>query len=107
MASELASYWHPIELDHGKVVELYSAYSDEGARYKFDFVINPNLPPDCVELWLESQPPSEGGFYKSDPVFRPKNVPDNFVLVRVYPQGDFLGYVYLDKNVVEGLHGRK
>ena len=64
-------------------MELYSAYSNEAARYKFDFVINPNLPPDCVELWPESQPPPEGGFYKSDPVFRPKNVPDNFILVKV------------------------
>jgi hypothetical protein len=49
----------------------------------------------------------EGGFYKSAPVFRPKNVPDNFILVKVYQYGDFLGYIYLDKNVVEGLHGRK
>jgi hypothetical protein len=106
VAKELASYWHPIELDNGKVVEVYSAYSDEAARNKFDFVINPNLPLDCVELWPEGKPP-EGGFYKSDPIFRPKNVPDNFILVKVYQQGDFLGYVYLDKNVVEGLHGRK
>jgi hypothetical protein len=106
VARELASYWHPIELDNGNVVELYSAYSDEAARNRFDFLINPNLPPDCVELWPEGKPP-EGGFYKSDPAFRPKNVPDNFILVKVYQQGDFLGYVYLDKNVVEGLHGRK
>jgi hypothetical protein len=106
VARELASRWHPIELDDGNVVEVYSAYSDEAARNKFDFVINPNLPPDCVELWPEGEPP-EGGFYKSHPVFRPKNVPDNFILVKVYQYGDFLGYVYLDKNAVEGLHGRK
>jgi hypothetical protein len=103
---ELASHWHSIELDGGNVVEVYSAYSDEAARNKFDFVINPNLPPDCVELSPEGKPP-EGGFYKSDPVLRPNNVPDNFILVEVYQHGDFLGYVYLDKNVVEGLHGRK
>ena len=31
VARELASYWHPIELDDGNVVELYSAYFDEAA----------------------------------------------------------------------------
>jgi Dolichyl-phosphate-mannose-protein mannosyltransferase len=106
VARELASHWHTIELDDGNVVEVYSAYSDEVARNKFDFVINPNLPPDCVELSPEGKPP-KGSFYKSDPLFRPKNVPDNFILVKVYQHGDFLGYVYLDKNAVEGLHGRK
>jgi hypothetical protein len=106
VALELASHWRSIELNDGNVVEVYSPYSDEAARTDFDFVMNPNLPPDCVELWPQRKP-AELGFYKSHAVFMPKNVPDNFVLVKVYQQGDFLGYVYLDTSVVEGLHGRK
>jgi hypothetical protein len=67
---------------------------------------NPNLPPDSVELSPDVKPP-DGAYYKSPPEDKPSNVPDDYVLIKVYQRAAVLGWCYMNKAKVERLHTAK
>jgi hypothetical protein len=72
------------------------------------FVINPNMPDDSVELVPEYQEVA-GVFAKEKPSERPPGVPLTWVLVSVYQCVDenhsrFLGWTYMDADFVNFLH---
>ena len=70
------------------------------------FTPNPKLPPDAVELSASEQP-SKSDYFPTRPKARPANVPDDFVLVRVFHRGKFIGWSYLPKDGVVALHKPK
>jgi tetratricopeptide (TPR) repeat protein len=97
IGDELAKEWVRIP---GTQIEIYvnSAKTRVAA-----YVPNPNLPPDCVELSPEVKI-KDGDFYTEPPQFKPANVPDTCVLVKVYQRGKLLGWLYIEKSDVERLH---
>jgi hypothetical protein len=56
-----------------------------------------------VELAADS--PSKDAFYNNLPKRRPPNVPNNYVLVRVFQGKKFLGWGYMNAQAVNFLHG--
>jgi hypothetical protein len=101
----MASHWYPVQTADGTTVEVLSENGD-AMRNQSDYAPNPDLPPDCVELAPEAKP-ADGGYYKSPPAFKPRNIPASFILVKVYQHGAFLGWGYMDKSDVERLHMAK
>jgi hypothetical protein len=83
-----------------------NTYGQEPATHysNHKYVRNTALPPDCVELAVDS--PSQG-FYRTPPKERPANVPPTYVLVQVFVQdGQFIGWIYMEADVVRFLHGQ-
>jgi hypothetical protein len=68
------------------------------------YMPNPNLPPDCVEVSPDVKLNPGKDFWTEPPQFKPGNVPDSCVLVKVYQRGALLGWVYMEKSDVERLH---
>ena len=84
-----------------------NSYAEEPATHHYNhrYVRNATLPPDCVELAADS--PRKDVFYSKPPTKRPANVPNGYVLVRVFQGGTFLGWGYMDAEAVNFLHGAK
>jgi hypothetical protein len=82
-----------------------NSYSEEPATHYYNhlYVRNTTLPPACVELAADS--PRKDVFYNKPPTKRPANVPNSYVLVRVFQGGKFLGREYMDAVAVDFLHG--
>jgi hypothetical protein len=82
-----------------------NSYSEEPATHYYNhlYVRNTTLPPACVELAADS--PRKDVFYNKPPTKRPANVPNSYVLVRVFQGGKFLGWEYMDAVAVDFLHG--
>jgi hypothetical protein len=70
------------------------------------FTPNPKLPPDAVEL-SASEHPDKSDYFATRPKLHPANVPDDFVAVRVFHRGKFIGWSWLPKEGVAQLHKRK
>jgi hypothetical protein len=70
------------------------------------FTPNPKLPPDAVEL-SASERPDKSYYFQIRPKLRPANVPDDFVAVRVFHRGKFIGWSWLPKDGVAALHKPK
>jgi hypothetical protein len=66
---------------------------------------NPGLPPDSVEL-APAQKPVHSHFYHKPPDRKPSKVPGDFVLVKVYQGGKFIGWQYMQEKEVARLHSR-
>ena len=75
---------------------------------KMDSAFTPNskLPPDAVEL-SASEHPGKSDYFATRPKLRPANVPDDFVAVRVFHRGRFIGWSWLPKAAVAALHESK
>lgn len=71
----------------------------------YTYMPNPGLPADCVEL-APGQEPVDSHFYHTPPVYKPSNVPSDFVLVKVYQGVKFLGWQYMQTKQVARLHSR-
>ena len=70
------------------------------------FTPNPKLPPDAVELSASEQP-QKSDYFATRPKDRPANVPEDFILVRVFHRGKVIGWSYLPKDAVAALHKPK
>ena len=71
-----------------------------------NYLRNPNLLPDSVELLPDVRAPV-GAHYKSPPEHKPGNVPNSYVLTKVYQHGALLSCCYMDKSEVAKLHMAK
>lgn len=54
-----------------------------------------------------SSTPRKDVFYGKPPTKRPANVPNSYVLMRVFQGGTFLGWGYMDAEPVNFPHGAK
>jgi tetratricopeptide (TPR) repeat protein len=111
VGEEEAKHWHPMEIDVGNgsvAAEQRDAVPPSGGatRSQAHYAQNSNLPPDCIELSPEEKP-RDGDYYQTPPEHKPGNVPDSYVLTKVYQHGVFLGWCYMDKSAVERLHMAK
>jgi hypothetical protein len=99
VGEEAAKQWVRIPGTAG--VEVYVKPAE-----KFDatYVPNPNLPPDCVEASPDAKLTAGQHYWTSPPAFKPGNVPDTCVLVKIYQRGALLGWVYMEKSDVDRLH---
>ena len=70
------------------------------------FTPNPKLPPDAVELSASEQP-NKSDYFDTRPKLRPANVPDDFIAIRVFHRGKFIGWSWLPKEGVAQLHKPK
>jgi hypothetical protein len=70
------------------------------------FTPNPKLPPDAVELSASEQP-EKSDYFATRPKLRPANVPDDYILVKVFHRGKVVGWSYLPKDAVTALHKPK
>jgi hypothetical protein len=70
------------------------------------FTPNPKLPADAVEL-SSSEQPGKSDYFPTRPKLRPANVPEDYMLVRVFHRGKFIGWSYLPKEGVAALHKPK
>ena len=61
------------------------------------FTPNPKLPADAVDL-SASEHPDKSDYFATRPKVRPANVPDDFIAVRVFHRGEFIGWSYLPKD---------
>jgi hypothetical protein len=105
VGEEEAKHWHPMKINPSDVgsTELAAQPSNEANKHEATYVQNPKLPPDCVELSPDIKP-RDGDYYQSPPEHKPGNVPDSYVLTKVYQHGALLGWCYIDKSDVERLH---
>jgi hypothetical protein len=99
--AEEAKRWHPVKLDDGNLIEMKQPDAVGSSGH---YIPNPNLPPDCVELSRDAKPRQGDYWTSSPPLHRPSNVPDNFVLTKVYRRSALIGWCYMDKSEVERLH---
>ena len=76
---------------------------EQAEAHEHNFVFNPNLPADAVEI-APSEKPSPGEFYEIPPAKRPANIPNNYSLTRVFQGKAFLGWVYQPREFVAALH---
>jgi hypothetical protein len=83
------------------------AYVKPAEKSEHTYVPNPNLPPDCVEVSSDVKLNPGQDFWTEPPQFKPGNVPDSCVLVKVYQRGALLGWVFMEKSAVERLHMTK
>jgi hypothetical protein len=83
------------------------AYVKPAKKVRASYVANPNLPPDCVEVSLDVKLNPGQDFWTAPPQFKPGNMPDSCVLTKTYQRGELLGWVYMEKSEVEGLHAAK
>lgn len=63
------------------------------------FTPNPKVPPDAVELSASER--------QTRPQLPPANVPDDFIALRIFHRGKFVGWSYLPKDSVGALHKPK
>jgi hypothetical protein len=82
--------------------------STERTAKKMDsaFTPNPNLAPDAVELSASEQP-DNSDYFPTRPKLRPANIPGDFIAVRVFHRGKFIGWSWLPKEGVAQLHKPK
>jgi len=75
---------------------------------KMDSAFTPNtkLPPDAVEL-SANEHPDKSDYFATRSKLRPANVPDDFIPVRVFHGGKFIGWSWLPKDGVAALHKPK
>jgi hypothetical protein len=95
------------ELPTGK--DGYAELPDTAERREHNYAINTSLLADAVELESEVMP-NKAEFYQPPipyPMPHPANVPATYVLVRVYwgRSLQFIGYIWLDADMVNYLHG--
>jgi hypothetical protein len=74
-----------------------------------EFIDNPTLPPDAVQVAPEYQEAIREFCYREKPTERPIGIPPTCVLVSVYQRVEgkqmrFLGWTYLDAEFVNELH---
>jgi hypothetical protein len=88
------------------------AAQDVGVWNDHNYVPNAMLPFDIVQL-ADEDVINDGDFYQAHPKTRPVNVPSPFVLVEVYQHREysgtglvFVGFIYLDADKVNILHGK-
>ena len=70
------------------------------------FTPNPKLPSDAVELSAGEQP-NKSDYFDTRPKLRPVIVPADYVAVRVFHRGKFIGWTYMSKEAVAQLHKPK
>jgi hypothetical protein len=77
----------------------------EAVAKKMDSAFTPNakLPLDAVQL-SSSEQPARSDYFPTRPKTRPANVPPDFIVVRVFHRGKFIGWSYLPKEGVAALH---
>lgn len=74
-----------------------------GKKMDSAFTPNSKLPIDAVEL-STSEHPDKSDYFQTRPKIRPANVPEDFVAVRVFHRGKFIGWSWLPKAGVAALH---
>jgi hypothetical protein len=74
-----------------------------GKKMDSAFTPNSKLPPDAVEL-STSEHPDKSDYFQTRPKIRPANVPEDFVAVRVFHRGKFIGWSWLPKAGLAALH---
>jgi len=89
--------------DDGRSVDGFRVVSEPAVMREHDYIVNTLLPPDAVELYPDDEVIRADFF--ATPVPRPPNIPATFVLARVFWHDEFIGYVWLDADVVNELHG--
>jgi hypothetical protein len=72
-------------------------------RSEHEYKFNPNLPADAIEL-APTEQPKVGDYYEAPPEKRPINVSNDYVLTRIFQGTTFLGWGYMPKKTVAGLH---
>ena len=70
---------------------------------KDQFTPNSKLPPDAVELSASAHP-DKSDYFPARPKSRPRNIPQDYIAVRVYHRGKLIGWSYLPKDGVTLLH---
>jgi hypothetical protein len=73
-----------------------------------NFVVNPSLPANMIELSPDSVE-REDEFFKTKPTERPANIPDNWTLIEVWQKQAatmrFLGWAYMSAENIKRYHG--
>jgi hypothetical protein len=81
----------------------------DALAHEFTYRINADMPRDAVELSPE-QAWAASDFYDEPPAVHPPNVPATFVAVQVFQRNDdqwrFIGWIFLDADEVNALHGK-
>jgi hypothetical protein len=88
-----------------------SAHGQESIAHTHYYTPNELLSKDVVELAFYEEV-NPGDFFSQRPVERPTDIPPAFVLVWVYQAQEdgsmrFVGWEYMDAEVVNELHSRK
>jgi len=74
-----------------------------GVPKEYAFTPNPDLPADAVEL-SSTKHSGKSDYFLTRPQGRPSNVPDDYVAVRVFRRGKFIGWTFMSKEAVAMLH---
>lgn len=96
----------------GAVVMGVTAVAQDGLWHTFDWMQNPYLPLDTVELAQWETQWTTADFWQIKPTTRPLNVPAEYVLVKVFQQRKeggwmFAGWFYMEPTMVNWLHERQ
>jgi hypothetical protein len=102
VGDELAKQWVKVP---GTDMEI--AVEPAEKRDDAVYVPNANLPPDCVEVSPEVTLNAGQDYWTQPPQFKPGNVPDSCVLVKVYQRGAVLGWIYMKKRMLRGFTQQK
>jgi hypothetical protein len=90
---------------HGDDWTLDSGPTPQPIAKKMDsaFTSNPKLPPDAIEL-SKSEHPEKSDYFPTRPKLHPANVPKDYIPVRVFHRGKFIGWTFMSKDAVAMLH---
>ncbi len=67
------------------------------------FTPNSKLPADAVELSASARP-DKSDYFPTRPKSHPANIPSDYIPVRVFHQGTFIGWSFLPGDAVAALH---
>jgi hypothetical protein len=67
------------------------------------FTPNSRLPSDAVELSASARP-DKSDYFPTRPKTRPANIPSEYIPVRVFYLGKFIGWSFLPRDAVAALH---
>jgi hypothetical protein len=71
-----------------------------------EFTPTPDLPPDAIEL-SSTEHADKSDYFPTRPQRRPWNVPDDYIVVRVFHHGKLIGWTFMSKEAVAMLHKPK
>jgi hypothetical protein len=104
-----AAHTHTVHVFERGIFKGYASLTSGPPRdppgKKMDSAFTPNskLPHDAVEL-SRSEHPDKSDYFQTRPKIRPANVPEDFVAVRVFHRGKFIGWSWLPKARLAALH---
>lgn len=99
-------YERGVFVGYSQINGVKPASENNAVDFDATFKVNPNLPADAVELPPNVQE-KPGEFYHTQPATRPANIPNDFMLTRVFQGTNFIGWCYLSKKLVADMHKSK